>query len=1028
MSEFSGSSIMAEASLAGLKTILLEARILTGDAREAYLSRVCGANPVLREEIESLLAFESDVPSVLDAGLADEGGLLDRLKDAGVSSSTLDLEPDEAHPSRPDAAGGEQIGPYRLVEILGEGGMGIVYRAEQEVPLRREVALKLIRRGLDTDRVVARFDSERQALARMDHPSIARVYDAGSSADGRPYFVMELIKGVPITQYCDTARLSLRERLELFVPVCQAVQHAHQKGVIHRDLKPSNILVSRQDGTAIPKVIDFGIAKAIEEPLTDYTLLTRAGQFIGTPDYMSPEQAGVLDMDVDTRTDVYALGVLLYELLCGRRPHQFDRRTQEEVQQILRHQEPERPSTGLTGRRRLTRSTTALDAEALARIVENRRTTAERLRRQLAGDLDNIVLKAMQKEPARRYGSIEQLANDLQRYLDGRPVLARPDTFTYRTGKFVRRHALAVGIATSAVLLLVAFAVMTAIQSARVTRERDRALAAEQRARTEAETARQVSDFLVGLFRVSDPGEARGNSVTAREILDRGATRITTELNGSPAVRGNLLHAMGSVYKLLGLYDDARRLMTMAVDAREHGSLAELGDSLDQLGDIERYAARTAAAEPILRRALEIRRKQYGPEHPKVAQTTNNLALLLDDEAKYEQAEAMHREALRIRRAALGPRHESVANSLSNLGITLRHRGHYAEAEQVIREAVSIRREVLGANHPNLANSLNVLGGILDDMGQDAAAEAPLREALAIRRKVLPPAHPNLAISLNDLASVLQDLNKLDQAEPLYVEAIAIRRKLMHGAPSTELALATNNLASLYEQRGDYRRAVTFYEESLAIRRTLKGDRDPMVATVLNNLGRLRLAMGQLAPAERLVRDALAIRVERLGPENVQTVGSHMVLGRILHARGAFAPAESELRLALSFAQTKPTPPADHPIIVTTQIELGRLLVDRGRAQEAEPLLRTAVASRTTRFSMTDWRVAEAQVALSRALLAMHRADEAAPLLASSAAALETAGPGVETLRREATQAAAMLEQTLPRQAQATPIRTSARQ
>ena len=349
-----------------LKAILLEARTLNGAARAAYLDRVCDGNPSLREEIDSLLAFESAVPSVLD-----DGGLLERLNDqasaaVAATSPTLDLDVSAAFAAAASAANSvpsEPIGPYRLVEVIGEGGMGVVYRAEQTAPIRRDVALKLIRRGLDTDRVVARFDSERQALARMDHPSIARVLDAGASADGRPYFVMELVQGAPITEYCDREKLPLRERIKLAIAVCHAVQHAHQKGIIHRDLKPSNILVASQDGTHMPKVIDFGIAKAIEDPLTDYTLLTRAGQFIGTPDYMSPEQAGVLDVDVDTRTDVYALGVLLYELLSGRRPHQFERRTQDEVQagaarsgaRPAEH-EPRRP------RRLLSRPTTAIDA------------------------------------------------------------------------------------------------------------------------------------------------------------------------------------------------------------------------------------------------------------------------------------------------------------------------------------------------------------------------------------------------------------------------------------------------------------------------------------------------------------------------------------------------------------------------------------------------------------------------------------------------------------------------------------------
>ena len=985
-----------------LKAILLEARMLSGAARVAYLDRVCGGNPSLREEIDSLLGFESAVPSVLD-----DGKLFDRLQAkgaAGEDTPTLDLDADVAFAAAAAAVPSEPVGPYRLVEVIGEGGMGVVYRAEQTVPIRREVALKLIRRGLDTDRIVARFDSERQALARMDHPSIARVLDAGASADGRPYFVMELVQGAPITEFCDRERLTLRDRIKLAIAVCHAVQHAHQKGIIHRDLKPSNILVATQDGAHTPKVIDFGIAKAIEDPLTDYTLLTRAGQFIGTPDYMSPEQAGVLDVDVDTRTDVYALGVLLYELLSGRRPHQFERRTQDEVQAVLRDQEPDRPSTCLGGRRLLARSATVINTEALARIAESRRTTGDRLRRQLAGDLDNIVLKAMQKEPARRYGSVEQFGDDLQRYLDGKPVLARPDTWTYRTSKFVRRHAVGVGIAAAAAMLLVTFAVVMAVQSARIARERDRALAAEQRARTEAETAQQVSNFLSGLFRNSDPNNSRGATLTAREILDRGAKQIGADLGGKPSVQGRLLQTLGSVYKQLGMYDEAATLMTQAVQAREKADPELLEESLNELGDIERYRGRIAEAEPILNRALELRRKKFGGAHTKVAQTLNNLALVLDEAGKYAEAEAMHREALRIRRG-LGPKDPGVSNSLSNLGITLRHSGKYDEAATALREALALRREANGNDHPLVANTLNVLGLTLMEVGKFQEAEPLLRESLAVRRKVLPPTHPSLADAYSAVAGVLQDQLRLDQSEQFYLEALKIHAAIA-AAPGAKLSadinltVTQNNLAKLYEVRGDYARAEQWYQESLRRRRAIRGERHPSVASVLNNLAGMRLAQGQLAAAERFSREALSIRLDVLDSEHMHTALTRTMLGRILHARGALAEADEQFRAALVFQG--PQPPADHPALIELHIAHGRLLIDRGRAAEAEPLLRTALAARTRRFAASDWRVAEAQVALARALLAQGKGAAAAPLLASSTTTLEHAGVAQQPLKREA--------------------------
>lgn len=994
---------MGEPTSLGLKTILLEARTRRGAERAAYLDRVCAGNPALREEIDSLLAFEAAVPSLLD-----DNRLLRQLEEKVGLTPTVGVDGDDSTPGTAPPL--EQIGPYRLIDVIGEGGMGIVYRAEQTAPIRRDVALKLIRRGLDTDRVVARFDSERQALARMDHPGIARVLDAGASAGGRPYFVMELVHGLPITEFCDRERLEIRERLALVIAVCQAIQHAHQKGIVHRDLKPSNILVARQDGVPAPKVIDFGIAKAIEDPLIEHSLLTREGQFIGTPDYMSPEQAGVLDVGVDTRTDVYALGVLLYELLSGRRPHQFDKRTQEEVQKILRHQDPPRLSTGLATRR-LTRATGTLEMEASQRIATARQLTPERLRRQLVGDLETIVAKAVQKEPARRYSSVEQLADDIRRHLDGQPVLARPDTWSYRTGKFVRRHAMAVAVASAAVLLLTAFAVTTAVQAQRIARERDRALVAEQRARTEAEIAHQVSNFLVGLFRVSDPNEARGAAITAREMLDRGAARITTELKDSPEVRGRLLYTMGAVYKQLGLYDQAITIYQQAVSVRESGDPIALAETLDELGDTQRYAGRLADAEPNLERALALRRQRLGPAAPKVAQTLNNLALVYVDEGEYEKAEAAHRDALRIRRAALEPRHPDVSNSLSNLGILMRTRGRYAEAEQLLREAVEIRRATLGGDAPVLANSLGTLGGVLADQGRFSEAEPMLREALAIRRKTLGPKHPRISFSLVSLGSLLQDEGKLDAVEPLYVEAVAMNRELM-GPRSMDVAVGLNNLGSLYEDRGLYFKAEGFFRESLGIRRELRGDRHPAVATALGNLGALEVSKGDVAAGERLLREALAQHVEQLGERHVQTASIRYHLGRAAQARGALADAEREYRAALAIQKDLLAP--RHPSLLSTMHALGRLLVQQNRAADAVTLLKPVVEARRQRYGDADWRTAEAALALGRASLALGRVDDAAPLIAGSAKTLAAAGPARRGLALEAAGALRELERQRP--------------
>ena len=444
------------------------------------------------------------------------------------------------------------IGPYRILSLIAEGGMGAVYLAEQQTPQRR-VALKVIKAGMDTRHVVARFETEREALALMDHPSIATVFDAGETHSGRPYFVMEYVAGVPITDYCDRHNLRTRERLALFLQVCSAVQHAHQKGVIHRDLKPSNVLVTVVEGNPIPKVIDFGVAKATSRRLTEKTLFTELGLLVGTPEYMSPEQAEMTGLDVDTRTDIYALGVLLYELIVGALP--FDsvrlrRAGYAEIQRIIREEEPARPSTRLS----------SLGATA-SEVARRRHTDLPSLMRELRGDLDWITLKSMEKDRTRRYASASELAADLSRHLADEPVSARPANFAYRSRKFVRRHRAGVAIGAAAIAVLVAFGATMAVQSSRIAAQRD--LATRERDRAE-----RVSGFLVSLFEASDPDRSKGEKVTARQILDLGRQRLDSELKDQPQTRAALLHTIGSVYAALDLNDVAEpRAVTGPGDA-----------------------------------------------------------------------------------------------------------------------------------------------------------------------------------------------------------------------------------------------------------------------------------------------------------------------------------------------------------------------------------------------------------------------------------------------------------------------------
>src|SRR5713101_1010138 len=477
-------------------------------ARAAFLERACGGDEALRRAVGLLLAQHEKDDGFLEVPameVAARGLARDQQDTSGLASLAPSTE------TAADLASVEKIsfGPYRLLQKLGEGGMGEVWLAEQSKPVRRRVALKVIKAGMDTREVVARFESERQALALMDHPAIAKVFDAGSTPEGRPYFVMEYVAGIPITAYCDKHRMTTRQRMELFIHVCEGVQHAHQKAIIHRDLKPSNILVSEVDGKPMPRIIDFGLAKATSQRLTDGSMYTRVGTLMGTLEYMSPEQADSAGEDIDTRTDVYSLGVVLYQLLVGALPLDLKKLAYEEILHRLREKEVPEPSSRIL-----------MEGGDSAITAKNRGTDAPSLTRQLRGDPDAVVLKALEKDRKRRYGSPSELAADLGRYLRNEPVSAHTPSAAYRTRKYIRRHRLGVAVATGLLAILPAFAVAQRVQLQRTRLERDRAT--------------RITDFMTGMFTVSDPSEQRGNSITAREILDKASNDIKTGLAKDP--------------------------------------------------------------------------------------------------------------------------------------------------------------------------------------------------------------------------------------------------------------------------------------------------------------------------------------------------------------------------------------------------------------------------------------------------------------------------------------------------------------
>jgi tetratricopeptide (TPR) repeat protein len=947
-----------------VKRLLGELEGLSPDEQARHLDRECAGDSSLRGEVESLLA--APIPAVMHTG-ALAGGLV---------------------PDAPDdvSARGRRIGPYRLIELLGEGGMGVVYRAEQTSPIRREVALKIVPSGFDTARVIARFESERQALALMNHPFIAQALDAGESDDGRPYFVMELVEGEPVTTYCAREKPPITERLKLFLQICDAIQHAHQRGIIHRDLKPSNVLVTRQDGVLVPKVIDFGIAKAVGEANGTLFLTTADGQIVGTPEYMSPEQAGLVEAGLDTRTDVYSLGVMLYELVSGRRPYELRKRTAMELERALRL--PLTPPSRLDPR-----------SGPLTPLG------------QIARDIDAVALMAMERRPDDRYTSVEQLADDVRRVLEHRPVRARQQTWTYRGLKFVRRHAIGVGTAALFAGLATAAATAVVIQRNRAVASEARAVAEASRAHAEAAKAAEVARFLTDLFRESDPAQARGASRTAREILDRGAARLSTELASQTDVRATLMRTIGEVYRASGLLDESEKITTEALAILREGGArddAEVAQVLDNLGQLARERTRYDQAARLHREALAIRRAALGPRDPAVGESLSNLALALREQGLYDEAEPAVREALAIRRDRLGPEHDATLASMNVLGDIEASRGRFTEADRWYREVLEIRRRTLPPDHPRLATSLNNVAGMSARAGRLEESEALYREALAIRRKVLAADHLDVTTVEVNLAGVLHDLGRLDEAEPLLRQALAADRR-RNGNLHMDVAIDLNNLASLVEDLGRLDEAESLYEESLAIRVKLQGESHPSVPTVLSNIGRLRLVQGSVAEAERTLRRAIEIRRTLNLNRHPRQALTLLWLGRVHEARGQLDEATRRYQEALAIDRAAaPTGSLGAAAILATQ---GRLLVRQRQAAAAEPLLREALAYRQKHLPAGHPATGDAEAALAACLVSLGRTAEAQPLLAS---ALKTAPEGPTALLYDRQAVAALLADSRP--------------
>jgi eukaryotic-like serine/threonine-protein kinase len=844
--------------------------------RASWVERACAGDAALLAAVRGLLASAAEAARVLGesaAPLADRmlGSADDSVHDGVHAARVSDAADAAAHGNASAVQPGGRIGPYRVIREIGRGGMGAVYSAERaDGEFEKRVALKLVKRGMDTDEILRRFQHERRILASLEHPHIARLYDGGVSGDGRPYLVMELVDGLPVTEWCDAQRLDVTARLELFRTVCEAVQHAHQNLVVHRDIKPSNVLVAA-DGT--PRLLDFGIAKLLDDDDASAGPLTRTGIRLVTPGYAAPEQ--LRGEAITTATDVYGLGALLYELLTGRR-HGGWRRMHDGA---AAEPEPVAPSAAVT-------TPPAADASEIAAA---RGTTPQRLRRRLRGDLDTIVATALEPRLEARYASVSQLMDDVARHLGGLPIRARPAGRWYRARKFARRNRVPLASAAVVALSLVGGAAAATVQAHRAARERD--VAQHERGRAE-----QVTAFLVDLFDTADPTAVAGGGDTlrVRAVLDRGAERVRRELDGRPAIQGELLATLGRIYTNLGVYDAAEELLHDALALSPAAGHDAHAARLALLGDVAKERGDYPTADSLYDRAIAVLGDARPAADSLYAGLLGERGLVLGYLGRYDEALALHERALRHAERA-GPGADRLRSRIVNNLAIVRH-----------------------------------------DLGEYAVAESLFRQVFDAERVHLRPDHPGLATTLNNIAASVHYQGRYAEAEPLYIETIRLARTAL-GALHPSVGDYVQNLATLYDDQARYHEAEPFYREAVRIYVDAFGRSGARTAMALRNLAINRHAVGELEEAESLLREIEASLASELGEEHVYTVVSSVALARVLTAAGRMGEAFDRLTLGLTRLEAQ-LPPG-HYLTETARRDLGAWYAAARDFDAAEPLL-----------------------------------------------------------------------------------------
>ena len=919
---------------------------LSGEQRDAFLAAACDQDLSLRQRVESLLVAHDE-----------SGGAIPYQVDRDLEATQL---PAFTHKV------GSAIGPYKLLEEIGEGGMGTVWVAQQTEPIKRKVAIKLIKAGMDSKSVLARFEAERQALALMDHPNIARVLDGGMTEQGRPYFAMEYVKGVPLTQYCDRARLSIRERLELFMPICQAVQHAHQKGIIHRDLKPSNILVCLYDGKPVPKVIDFGLAKAMHHSLTERSLYTAHGVMVGTPLYMSPEQAEHNNLDIDTRTDIYSLGVILYELLTGSTPlekAQMKQAAVNEIMRLIKEVEAPKPSTRLSG------------SASLPSVAAQRSIEPANLQRKISGDLDWVVMKALEKERSRRYETANGLAADIERHLSDEPVSASPPSRKYRMQKFIKRNrtgVTAAGLVAAALLLGMIGTTVSTIwaigaqrdeavarqdaldnaeqareAAAEAEREKQNAEAETKRAEHELARATQIKRLITEMLQSVDPEIAQSTDIALlKGILEDAANRLKSGEISDELVAGELHHLVGGLYRRLGLYEEASLHLPVALEIAERMLGKEHNIRLlclSSLALLYMDQGRSNEAEQLLQETLEIRRRVFGVEHLSTSDAMNNLAVVYKTQGRFSDAEPLYLKSLETLRRLLGNEHEEVLKSMHNLAGLYQAQGLIDKADALFIKVLEVFRRDHGEEHPRTLQFRASLAIQYMKQGRHAEAEKLLPETLQTQRRVLGEEHPDTLLSMNNLSLLYKAQGRLDEAETLILETRNIHRSKL-GEEHPDTLLSTYNLANFYEAQGRDAEAETLGQNVLEIRRRVLGPEHPETLASLDMMTLLNKKQARYSEAEKLCLETLEIRRRVFGEEHPETLDSMNRLAELYQAQVRYTEAE---KICLETIDIRRRVLGEvHPATLQSMYTLAYLRYDQGRYAEGEPLCRKVLENR----------------------------------------------------------------------------------